>query len=117
MDILLIDPPYISLKGMSTDRGYNMGLTSLAAYLRANGIEAAILTGDLLTEKRPGLLRPVMPAVFQNMAKYAAGQREYARIVSDGAHPVWKKLSAAVTQARPKAVGIPYRRQTRRGAA
>ena len=46
MDILLIDPPYISLKGIATDCGYNIGLTSLAAYLRRDGIEAAILSGD-----------------------------------------------------------------------
>jgi anaerobic magnesium-protoporphyrin IX monomethyl ester cyclase len=108
MDILLIDPPYISLKGMSTDRGYNMGLTSLAAYLRRGGVEAAILTGDLFMEKRPGLLRPLMPAVLQNMSKYAAGQREYARIVADRAHPVWKKIADTVRRTRPGAVGIAY---------
>ncbi len=50
MDILLIDPPYTSLKGMSTDCGYNIGLTSLAAYLRNEGIETAVLMGDLLVD-------------------------------------------------------------------
>ncbi|MFH1646773.1 MAG: hypothetical protein ABID71_03640, partial [Chloroflexota bacterium] len=50
MDVLLIDPPYRSLKGMPTDAAYNLGLTSLAAYLRDNGVSAAVVTGDLLTD-------------------------------------------------------------------
>ena len=49
MDILLIDPPYISLKGVATDCGYHAGLTSLAAYIRNEGIETTVLMGDLLT--------------------------------------------------------------------
>ena len=45
MDILLIDPPFTSLRGVSVDCGYNVGLTSLAAYLRRGGIETGIIMG------------------------------------------------------------------------
>lgn len=48
MDILLLDPPYTSLKGMPGNKGYNIGLTSLAAFLRREGIETAVLTGDVI---------------------------------------------------------------------
>lgn len=108
MDILFVDPPYVSLKGMSIDRGYNMGLTSLAAYLRQGGIESAIITSDLFMEKRPRILRPLMPAVLQNLSKYSAGQREYARIVADRAHPVWEKIADTIRRYKPASVGIPY---------
>ena len=101
MDILLIDPPYISLKGVVADCGYNMGLTSLAAYLRREGIEAAVLTGDLLEDLPPD-------KIWTDMKDYAAGQRDYERIVSDQTYPVWKALSDFVRQANPMAVGISY---------
>lgn len=62
MDILLIDPPHTVLKGQATDRGYNLGLTSLAAYLRNDGIETAILTGDLLMDISSGGLLAFIPS-------------------------------------------------------
>ncbi|OGO32604.1 MAG: hypothetical protein A2Z29_05010 [Chloroflexi bacterium RBG_16_56_11] len=108
MDILLIDPPYIGLKGMPTDRGYNMGPTSLAAYLCAAGLETAVLTGDLFAERRPRMLRAVMPDVFQNMNRYASGQREYARTINTRAHPVWRKMADVVRETKPLAAGISY---------
>jgi radical SAM superfamily enzyme YgiQ (UPF0313 family) len=102
MDILLIDPPYISLKGIATDCGYNIGLTSLAAYLRRDGIEAAVLSGDLLAEE----LTP--SSTWTDLEVYAAGQRKYEKIVNDKSHIVWKKLVAFVRQTQPTAVGIQY---------
>lgn len=103
MDILLIDPPYISLKGQSTDCGYNAGLTSLAAYLRNEGIETAVLSGDLLRD---------LPTdqIWSNIdyRDYAVAQREYEKIVSDKSHAVWEKLTDIVSQANPIAVGISY---------
>lgn len=100
MDILLIDPPYISLKGVSTDCGYNIGLTSLAAYLRRDDIETAILSGDLI----------VTPPskTWIDLKEYAAGQRGYEEIVNDKTHPVWKKLTDFIRQTKPLAVGIQY---------
>ena len=53
MDILLIDPPYTSLKGMPPDVGYNVGLTGLAGYLREGGVDTGVLMGDLLADLRP----------------------------------------------------------------
>ncbi len=103
MDILLIDPPYRSLKGMPTDSGYNIGLTSLAAYIRNEGIETAVVTGDLLTD-----LTSTNKWLSMNVKKYAAGQREYETIINDKTHVVWKKLTDLVRQTKPKAVGISY---------
>jgi anaerobic magnesium-protoporphyrin IX monomethyl ester cyclase len=103
MDILLIDPPYRSLKGMSTDNGYNIGLTSLAAYLNNEGIETAVLMGDLLMD-----LPSTNKYLSMNLKKYATGQREYEMIVNDKTHVVWKKLADTVRQTRPTAVGISY---------
>jgi len=103
MDILLIDPPYRSLKGMPTDSGYNIGLTSLAAYIRNEGIETAVLTGDLLVD-----LPSTNKWLSMNVKKYAAGQRDYEMIVNDKTHVVWKKLTDIVRQANPIAVGISY---------
>lgn len=108
MDILLIDPPYISLKGMTTDRAYNIGLTSLAAYLRNVGLETAVLTGDLLTDTGHNIFRSLMAGVNQRVTQYAEGQREYEKIVSDKTHPVWKRLTDEVAGKRPMAVGIAY---------
>jgi radical SAM superfamily enzyme YgiQ (UPF0313 family) len=101
MDILLIDPPYTSLKGMSADIGYNIGLTSLAAYIRNEGIETAVVMGDLLVD---------LPSnkTWIDLKDYAAGQREYEKIVSDKTHVVWKKLADIVSQTAPMAVGISY---------
>ncbi|MFC1847607.1 B12-binding domain-containing radical SAM protein [Chloroflexota bacterium] len=103
MDILLIDPPYRSLKGMPTDKGYTIGLTSLAAYIRNEDIETAVLTGDLLLDS---------PSTSKwwsmNVKKYAAGQRELETIVNDKTHVVWKKLTDIVKQTNPMAVGISY---------
>jgi radical SAM superfamily enzyme YgiQ (UPF0313 family) len=108
MDILLIDPPYRSLKGMSADSAYNLGLTSLAAYLRQGGIESAVLTGDMLMDFRNTFRRVFLPGVSPSEKKYAAGQQEYERIVNDTTHVVWKKMADIVKQTKPTAVGIQY---------
>jgi radical SAM superfamily enzyme YgiQ (UPF0313 family) len=103
MDILLIDPPYNSLKGMSADCGYNVGLTSLAAYLRNEGIETAVLMGDLLMD-----LPSIDGWLTASLKEYAAGQRQYEMIVNDKTHVVWKRLADIVRQTKPTAVGISY---------
>ncbi|MFC1961908.1 B12-binding domain-containing radical SAM protein [Chloroflexota bacterium] len=108
MDILLIDPPYASLKGMSVERCYNIGLTSLAAYLRHQGMETAVLMGDMLTDLRRSLSQRLLPGISFNPKEYAAGQHKYETIVSDRSHPIWKSLAQIVRQTSPLAVGIPY---------
>ncbi len=105
MDILFIDPPYCSLKGIPTDVGYNIGLTSLAAYLRREGFASAVVMGDLLMEL------PFMSAwgwFSVNLSQYAQGQRQYRAIVDDRNHPIWQKIGAIVREQHPQAVGIPY---------
>ena len=108
MDILLIDPPYVSLKGMAIDRGYNMGLTSLAAYLRSKGIDTAVLMGDLLIEAQHNLFKSLLPGVNQDVKKYAAGQQQYEMAVHNEAHVVWEKIADVVNNTHPKYVGISY---------
>ena len=105
MDVLLIDPPYTSLKGVSTDCGYHIGLTSLAAYLRREGISAAVLMGDLMVDS---LHSNRNRGFTYNVKEYAAGQRAYEAIVSDKNHPAWKKLTDIVVEANPAVVGISY---------
>jgi radical SAM superfamily enzyme YgiQ (UPF0313 family) len=43
-----------------------------------------------------------------NMGKYAAGQREYERILDDETHVIWQKMTDIVRQTNPIAVGIQY---------
>lgn len=105
MDILLIDPPYTSLKGVSTDCGYHIGLTSLAAYLRSHGFDTAVLMGDLLVDS---LGDNKNRGFTYDVKEYAAGQRAYEAIVSDKNHAVWKELAEIVSEAKPAAVGISY---------
>lgn len=109
MDILIVDPPYIVLKGLPADRGYNIGPVSLAAYLRKEGIRSAVLTGDLLMDYR--ITNPVANVIHEwrtTVKSLAAGQRQIERAVNDRDHIVWKKLTDAIHQIDPKAVGIPY---------
>ena len=103
MDILLIDPPYSSLKGVPTDCGYNVALTSLAAYLRNGGIETGILMGDLLID-----FQSIDGWLNTNLKDYAAATRNYEMILNDKSHVVWKKLIDILGQTKPKAVGISY---------
>ena len=103
MDIMLIDPPYSSLKGVSTDCGYNVGLTSLAAYLRDGGIEAGILMGDLLMD-----FPSIDGWLNTSLKDYAAATQNYEMILSDKSHVIWKKLTEIVSQTKPTIVGISF---------
>jgi anaerobic magnesium-protoporphyrin IX monomethyl ester cyclase len=103
MDILLVDPPYTSLKGIATKRGYHVGLTSLAAYLRRGDIESGVMMGDLLS----GLIS-YDSAVRTNIKAYAAGQRDYETIINDRNHIIWEKIGNVIKQTEPKIVGISY---------
>jgi anaerobic magnesium-protoporphyrin IX monomethyl ester cyclase len=103
LDILLVDPPYTSLKRMAVDRGYNIGLTSLAAYLRQAGFQSGVVTGDLIINRQTA-----NAVLFSNVKKYASGQKDYQRIVKDQGHPVWEKMKNIIRQSQPRAVGIAY---------
>ena len=103
MDILLVDPPYSSLKGVPTDCGYNIGLTSLAAYLRAGGVETGILMGDLLVD-----LPSADGWLTSDLSDYAQRQSDYARAVDDETQIVWRRLSDLVRRYKPLAVGLTY---------
>lgn len=102
MDILLIDPPYKSLKGMGIDCAYAMGLASLAAYLNANGVESFILTGDLLADMAPGNM------LNMDAAAYAQGQEAYKNTILNDDHPIWTRISNVIKESKPKAVGIMF---------
>jgi anaerobic magnesium-protoporphyrin IX monomethyl ester cyclase len=112
MDVLLIHPPYGSLRGIPADCAYSVGLTSLAAYLRQAGVECGVIMGDVLMD---------LPSVFDTWSAdqgedhvvssaraYRDGQRDYENALSDKDHPVWKRLADLVRRSRPKLVGISY---------
>ncbi len=107
MDVLLVDPPYKSLKGVGTECAYTAGTVALAAYLRAGGVDCAVLTGDLLVDLPPGSLLNL------DMKAYAQGQETYMGAVEDDDHAVWQCLADAVQEHKPKAVGIVYLTPTR----
>jgi anaerobic magnesium-protoporphyrin IX monomethyl ester cyclase len=102
MDILFIDPPYMSLKGIATDCGYNVGLTNLAAYLRKYNVENVILSGDLLTDLSDKRW------TNYDFKAYAAAQTNYESIVSDKSHVIWKTISEYIVKIKPGIVGISY---------
>lgn len=102
MDILLVDPPYKSLKGVGTECAYSAGTVSLAAYLRDADVDAAVLSGDLLVDLAPGSLLSL------DMKAYARGQEAYMRVVEDEEHSVWQRMADLVREHRPRAVGIAY---------
>jgi anaerobic magnesium-protoporphyrin IX monomethyl ester cyclase len=114
MDILLIDPPQLSLKGVLTDRGYNLGLTSLAAYLRQYGIDCAVLTSDLLmTHPSRSIFKDPLALVIPDGlrisgAEMASRHEDIFRVVNDPDHYIWKRLKQVVVDSNPKAVGISY---------
>lgn len=103
MDVLLIDPPYMSLKGVGTDCGYHIGLVSLAGYLRDAGVETAVVMADLLVDIPS---RKIWSRY--NYIDYAMGQQNYEKVTRDRENVVWKKLADYIKQANPAAVGIAY---------
>lgn len=102
MDILLIEPPYKSLKGIGTEHGYSINVTSLAAYLHSHGMDAAVLTGDLLSDL------PVQASLTFDVKKYAKGQKDYANILDDAGHLIWSRIRDYIRRLHPLAVGITY---------
>jgi radical SAM superfamily enzyme YgiQ (UPF0313 family) len=100
MDVILIDPPYKSLKGVMAEFGYPMGLVELAASLRAAGISVGVLSVDLLSD-----VPPTAPYDF-DLSRYAEGQRAYAEAVEDPDHMIWTRLAARLEELGPRLVGI-----------
>lgn len=103
MDILLIDPPYMSLKGVSTDCGYHMGLTCLAAFLRSEGVDVGVVMGDLFQDFPHRKAWNVI-----DYREYARGQERYAEALANKDHVVWKRLAEVIAKNRPRAIGVSY---------
>ncbi len=111
MDILLIDPPYASLRGVSADCCYNVGQTSLAAYLREGGIESTILMGDPLMDLGIDNIWPAVQTdgqVIYGPDALIKAWDNYAAILTDRNHYIWQKLKDIVRESNPMAVGIAY---------
>jgi radical SAM superfamily enzyme YgiQ (UPF0313 family) len=100
MDIIFIDPPYKAMKGIGTSYGYSLSSVSLAAYLRREGFEAAVITGNLLIDL------PSQEFLAFNVKEYANGQKLYEKILNDDNHQIWKSFSQSIERLSPKAVGI-----------
>lgn len=99
MDILLIEPPYRTLKGASPDAGYNPGLPTLAAFLREKEMDARIITGDLYQD---------VPGGHIALDDYAQGHRKYMEIIEDDTHPVWEKILSDVAASNAQLVGVAF---------
>jgi len=100
MDILLVDPPYKSLKGVVAEFAYPMSLVKLAGYLRQGGVDTGILCCDLLADVAP------TPIWDFDLAGYAEGQRAYARALGPEGHRIWDAIRDAIATNRPSIVGL-----------
>ncbi len=103
MDILLIDPPFTSLKGVSTDCGYHMGLVSLAAFLASEDIDSSVLMGDLIPDTPYKHAWDIIDYKI-----WAKNHEQYASIVNDKPHVVWQRIADFVRKTDPLVVGISY---------
>jgi radical SAM superfamily enzyme YgiQ (UPF0313 family) len=104
VDILLIDPPYRSLKGISPECGYHLGLTYLSAYLRTEGFDVGLINGDAILD----LPRSSFLSLTFNLKKYSEGQELYQKILGDKNHFIWKKIIQMIQKSSPSTVGITY---------
>jgi len=102
MDVLLVDPPYRSLKGAAPECAYSAGMVALAAWLRRAGFETAVLTGDLLVDA------PAVPDLGFDLHRVADGQKSYRAAVEDSSHPAWERVGRLVAQMRPRLVAIAW---------
>jgi len=100
MDVILIDPPYKSLKGVMAEFAYPMGLVELAASLRAKGVSVGVLSADLLLGVAPTTVYDF------DLSSYARGQRSYAEAIDDAGHVIWERLRNRLTELNPRLVGI-----------
>jgi len=110
MDVLFIDPPLFSLRGLTTRRAYCIGLTSLAAYLRKEGIDSVILSGDTLVPISSGnFFTSLIPDWLKISAKdLMLAQKTLEENINDKDFLVWRRIVDRVRQIMPLAVGIPY---------
>jgi anaerobic magnesium-protoporphyrin IX monomethyl ester cyclase len=100
MKLLLIDPPYKALKGIGSECGYSMSTVSLAAFLNENGIESAVLTGNLLIDL------PVHESLMFDLQKYADGQKKYKEALENDNDRVWKRIEKEIIAHKPKYIGL-----------
>jgi radical SAM superfamily enzyme YgiQ (UPF0313 family) len=102
LDVLLVEPPYKSLKGIGPECAYTLGPTALAGYLRVLGWNVAVLSGDLLADA------PAASIFTFNVRKYAKGQKQYANILADAENAVWRRYENIIRACRPRCVGISW---------
>ena len=112
LDILLIDPPYMSLKGSRRGFGYNLGLTCIAAYLRKEGLTARIISGDILYDSYIFYMHKYLKSYVQgkiSLPSYSTDKAyTYRQILEDDNHIVWRKIRTIIREHYPLAVGISY---------
>lgn len=100
VDVLLIDPPYRSLKGVMAESAYPMALVELGAWLEKHDISVAVLSCDLLAGIKPS------PVFDFDVESYARGQRSYAAAVGDPSHWMWGLVNESIQRLEPKLIGI-----------
>ena len=97
--ILLISPPYASLRGLLPTPVSHLGLLYLAAYLRQHGYEAKVFISDMWTD--------VKPKFMPSMRSYLKGWNNYREYISGRkGHDIWKKIEDTVRDYQPAIVGI-----------
>ncbi len=110
MDVLLIELPLFTLMNLNTRRAYSIGLTSLAAYLREAGIDAAILSADTLAPVSSGkfLMSSVPEWLKRNTKEQTLARKISEENTNNKDFIVWRLLAEKVRRLMPLAVGIPY---------
>jgi len=93
--ILLINPPFLRLKGKRDDSVPN-GLAWLSAYLQTRGIESVIYNADM--GHRGGKSRAYR--------KILGGYGEYLENLKDPRHESWLEIRSVLQDVRPDWVGI-----------
>jgi len=98
MQVLLINPPYMRLMGISTVY-LPLGLGYLARYLRAEGIASSVYNGDLSGAGGAS-------DGSTSCAVLLSRHNSYKQALHDDAGQVWRDLDAAISGAEPDVVGI-----------
>lgn len=97
--VLLIQPPYASLRGLVPTPASHIGLLYLSAFLRHHQVKCDVIIADILSDLKP--------ALFVFMKSYAKGWKEYKRyLTGEQPHKIWSTLLDIVKKYQPDLVGI-----------
>jgi len=97
--ILLIAPPYASLRGLIPTPVSHLGLLYLAAFLRRHEYEVKVFLSDMWTD--------VKPKFMPSMKSYLKGWSDYRKYIAGSkSHEIWNTIESTVREYQPDVVGI-----------